>query len=335
MNKKGFTLVELLGVVLLLSIIAAIITIAIDSSIKTSRHKAYLAQEKNMIEAAKIYLTDHPINTNGAPCIFKEIYISDLIDWGYLDKDFKNPMTNKKYDSNTKVTIKSCGNKQNYTYELSYAEGDTDDEGSGNIEDTPFTGILYRQNGIVVNNNYCFSHDTECKFYAVAYGGVYGNGPRDIYATLDACQYAFINKYHMSESSGYKCQLFPFTNNIIYNIGEYTTNSSKLNQKVYIKHELVNDIIINSYVCFVADREYCLKGIDRDYYEENKQVLKEYKENNNISDDKCYFNSSPSYCQGINGLNHIECNSSGKATVTDLDGTYCSASASGSNCVKY
>ena len=128
MNKKGFTLVELLGVVLLLSIIAAIITIAIDSSIKTSRHKAYLAQEKNMIEAAKIYLTDHPINTNGAPCIFKEIYISDLIDWGYLDKDFKNPMTNKKYDSNTKVTIKSCGNKQNYTYELSYAEGDTDDE---------------------------------------------------------------------------------------------------------------------------------------------------------------------------------------------------------------
>ena len=112
MNKKGFTLVELLGVVMLMSIIATIITIAIDSSIRTSRYNACLAQEKNIIDAAKVYLTDHPENNiDGA-----EITIETLKDGGYLE-DLKNPMSNQSYSDSTFVKVKY---ENGYEYTLEY-----------------------------------------------------------------------------------------------------------------------------------------------------------------------------------------------------------------------
>ena len=42
--KKGFTLAELMGVIVILGIIATIVTLAIDSSIKNSRYETCLVQ---------------------------------------------------------------------------------------------------------------------------------------------------------------------------------------------------------------------------------------------------------------------------------------------------
>ena len=114
MNNKGFTLIELLGVLLIVGVIATIITVTVDSSIKKSRVQSCQAQEKNIIEAAKVYLTDNPnLNTNG-----REISLTTLINGGYLE-NIKSPMTNEDYNSNTKVIVTYSSG---YTYSVSYGD---------------------------------------------------------------------------------------------------------------------------------------------------------------------------------------------------------------------
>lgn len=114
MNNKAFTLIELLGVLFIVGVIATIITVTVDSSIKKSRVQSCIAQEENIIEAAKVYLTDYPnLNTNG-----REIPLTTLKNGGYLE-NIKSPMTNEEYSSNTKVVVTKNGG---YTYRVFYGD---------------------------------------------------------------------------------------------------------------------------------------------------------------------------------------------------------------------
>lgn len=58
MNKKGFTLVELLAVVIIMSLIMAFAFPAITSIINSNNQKKYEAYEKSMTEYAKAYFDD-------------------------------------------------------------------------------------------------------------------------------------------------------------------------------------------------------------------------------------------------------------------------------------
>ena len=55
-NKKGFTLIEMLAAVVILGILAAIATIAINNILKSSRTKSFVATYDNAITAAKAAL---------------------------------------------------------------------------------------------------------------------------------------------------------------------------------------------------------------------------------------------------------------------------------------
>ncbi len=57
-NEKGLTLVELLAVIVILGIIAAIAVPSIGNIIQNTREKAVVADAQNVFAAANIYFTD-------------------------------------------------------------------------------------------------------------------------------------------------------------------------------------------------------------------------------------------------------------------------------------
>ena len=106
--KKAFTLVELMGVIVILGVMSSIVTVTVNKNIQKGNITTCLAQEKTIIEAAKTRQVDKP-NDNS-----KKITISTLKSEGYLDDTLENPMTGKPYNDNTYVS-NSKG-----TYELVY-----------------------------------------------------------------------------------------------------------------------------------------------------------------------------------------------------------------------
>lgn len=59
MNKKAFTLIELLAVIVVLAIILAIAIPAISSIIENSRYAAFVQTKSNIVSAAKLYASTH------------------------------------------------------------------------------------------------------------------------------------------------------------------------------------------------------------------------------------------------------------------------------------
>lgn len=123
--NKGFTLLELMGVIALLGIIALIAIPAIDRTINSSKEKLSKTQETQIIKGARDYFAEH---TNELPCNEEEHVvdnscsleaqktIDELKTKGYLPLDIKNPKTGSDYDGNVIVTKQ--GNKYSYEVEI-------------------------------------------------------------------------------------------------------------------------------------------------------------------------------------------------------------------------
>lgn len=79
-NEKGLTLVELLAVIVILAIIAAIIIPAFGKIIDNSRIKSEKANAIRVIEAAELYFADAK-----AVAYLDSIGIPALVEKGYLD----------------------------------------------------------------------------------------------------------------------------------------------------------------------------------------------------------------------------------------------------------
>ncbi len=80
MKKNAFTLIELLGVLILLAVIALITFPIIDKVLSNAKNEAYERQKENIIEAARMYVT-----TNGNYSTSqKQLNFQTLIDAGFL-----------------------------------------------------------------------------------------------------------------------------------------------------------------------------------------------------------------------------------------------------------
>lgn len=123
LKHNAFTLAELLGVIIILSIIGLITFSSIDKNLKEGRITTCKTQEKNIIEGAKTYIIDNPNELPNSGT--KLISLSLLEENGYIEENLINPMTDKEYKNETHVEIKK--EKENkYTYKIIYDEENGD-----------------------------------------------------------------------------------------------------------------------------------------------------------------------------------------------------------------
>ena len=95
---------------------------------------------------------------------------------------------------------------------------------------------------------------------------------------------------------------YPYTITNLTEGTDYVKNPSALNETYYLKHDIVNDEIINSYVCVVFNNaEHCMKGADNDAsFAANTQIIRDYQSFYNIPTTEyypgCSFESNLSVC---------------------------------------
>ena len=113
---------------------------------------------------------------------------------------------------------------------------------------------------------------------------------------------------------------------------DYVKNASLLNKNYYLKHDVEDDIITASYVCFIYNNsEHCMKGVnwEADWgasFAANTQIIQDYQSFYNLSNNECSLNSCygncHSQCQG-GSFFQIQAIDSGTVRVFESDSTYC------------
>jgi type IV pilus assembly protein PilA len=84
-NNKGLTLVELLAVIVILGIIAAIATPAILGIIDKSKKDAHVANAHQMVSSAQVFVSSESQGLAPADGATVDVSLKYLIDNGYMD----------------------------------------------------------------------------------------------------------------------------------------------------------------------------------------------------------------------------------------------------------
>lgn len=116
MKNKGFTLVELLAILVILGVIATIITPVVQKTLKANKEKVY----EIMVEQIKDYTKDYLAkNTSMLPDHEGEINTVKFVDLkkeGLLQINVVNPITGNIISNESVVSITKKSN--NYVYEV-------------------------------------------------------------------------------------------------------------------------------------------------------------------------------------------------------------------------
>ena len=122
MNKRGFTLIELIAVITFIALIILVSTPLILNQISTSRETKYKTFESDLCLAAESYIT-HTLNGGGTsfdtPGESMTLTLNTLISNGYVKSSTINPRTKQRIAGTSTLTVTLTND---YTYECTFNE---------------------------------------------------------------------------------------------------------------------------------------------------------------------------------------------------------------------
>ena len=143
MNKKGFKLVELLAVLVIMAIMVIISTVAVGALINKSKTKRAAIYEENLLDAAVTYAYLARItcpNNDLGNNVVKNCFISNC-PADFIVRKSGKPAVNTKYSS-TSATYKNCA-LQITASTIFNGEGINRDYNEGDYSVTSKSGELY------------------------------------------------------------------------------------------------------------------------------------------------------------------------------------------------
>ncbi len=112
--KKGFTLVELLAVIIILGLLTIIAIPSIIGILNNEKENISDSMKNIIINASSLYIEDnsgvYPKVNNNVYCIKLESLVND----NRLSKPLKDPVTNKEIDLNKYVKVSIINDLYNY-----------------------------------------------------------------------------------------------------------------------------------------------------------------------------------------------------------------------------
>ena len=115
--QKGFTLVELLAVLVILGLLGLIVIPLVDNILKDSREDLYNIQIKNIEEGARDWAAKNPLILPEKGESTKKT-IAELEEEGFIEMDIKNPKTKEAFCDDSFVTITNTGSGFTYSYDV-------------------------------------------------------------------------------------------------------------------------------------------------------------------------------------------------------------------------
>lgn len=113
--KKGFTLAELIGVLVVLALIGMIAIPTVTKVIKSNKSNICIIQFNNILEEGKSWASDNieklPANADDNPII---VTFNDLVNYGYAEDKLIDPITKEKFSANWGIKISYVLHKLEY-----------------------------------------------------------------------------------------------------------------------------------------------------------------------------------------------------------------------------
>lgn len=113
-NKKGFTLIEMLGAVAILGIIATIGIVSVSKVIASAHKKFDNTQYETFMQAGEAYFTDSKSKLPLTPMDWKEITLQELINKKYIEKILDSNKNEFDYEKSKVVVTRLTSGKYQY-----------------------------------------------------------------------------------------------------------------------------------------------------------------------------------------------------------------------------